>query len=175
MKLFFSAGEPSGDLHGSNLIRALCKQSHNIQIIGFGGPRMASAGAELLFPLTNLASMGIVGLKGIIQHVRLMDDAERCLRSERPDAVVLIVPVRELPDPAWLAVVLEAWFDHEVIAEPQLPCFHPRLPRPQELRPRRRVVADVLLEKQVDRVAQPPEILAQHGTEGDLVRIAVQH
>ncbi|HEV3384666.1 MAG TPA: lipid-A-disaccharide synthase [Gemmata sp.] len=90
MKLFISAGEPSGDLHGANLIRALRKQSPDIEIIGFGGPRIASAGAELLFPLTNLASMGLVGLKGILQHVRLLDDAERCLRAKRPDAVVLI-------------------------------------------------------------------------------------
>lgn len=94
MKLFLSAGEPSGDLHGANLIRALRNQASNTKITGFGGPKMASTGAELLFPLTDLALMGLVGLKGILHHVptlfRLMDDAERCLRSERPDAVVLI-------------------------------------------------------------------------------------
>ncbi len=94
MKLFLSAGEPSGDLHGANLVRALQKQSPDSKIIGFGGPKMASAGAELLYPLTELALMGLVGLRGIIQHVptlfRLMDDAERCLRTERPNAVVLI-------------------------------------------------------------------------------------
>jgi lipid-A-disaccharide synthase len=90
MKLFFSVGEPSGDLHGANLIRALRKQSPDIEIIGFGGPKMASAGADLLYPLTELALMGLVGMRGILQHVRLMDSAERCLRVERPDAVVLI-------------------------------------------------------------------------------------
>src|ERR1700722_3605387 len=94
MKLFLSAGEPSGDLHGANLVRALYKQSPETSIIGFGGPKMASAGVELLYPLTELALMGLVGLRGIIQHVpalfRLMDDAERCLRTERPNAVVLI-------------------------------------------------------------------------------------
>jgi lipid-A-disaccharide synthase len=94
MKLFFSAGEPSGDLHGANLIQAIRNRKPNAQIIGFGGPKMASAGAELLFPLTELALMGLVGVRGIIRHVptlfRLMDDAERCLRRERPDAVVLI-------------------------------------------------------------------------------------
>ena len=43
MNLFFSAGEPSGDLHGSNLIRALKRHDPTIQITGFGGPKMAVA------------------------------------------------------------------------------------------------------------------------------------
>lgn len=94
MRLFFSAGEPSGDLHGANLIRALRARSPDMEIGGFGGPKMASAGADLLFPLTDLALMGLVGFRGILHHVpklfNLMDDAERFLRSRRPDAVVLI-------------------------------------------------------------------------------------
>jgi lipid-A-disaccharide synthase len=94
MKVFLSAGEPSGDLHGANLIQALRAQDSSTQIIGFGGPKMAAAGAELLYPLTELALMGLIGVRGIVQHVptifKLMDDAERCLRRERPDAVVLI-------------------------------------------------------------------------------------
>jgi lipid-A-disaccharide synthase len=91
MKLFFSAGEPSGDLHGANLVRALVRHNPNIQIIGFGGPKMESAGAKLLYPLTELALMG---LRRIIKHLptffQLADAAERCFRAERPDAVVLI-------------------------------------------------------------------------------------
>jgi len=91
MKLFFSAGEPSGDLHGANLIRALHAHNPDAQIIGFGGPNMVSAGAKLLYPLTELALMG---LRRILRHLptffRLADDAERCFRTEKPDAVVLI-------------------------------------------------------------------------------------
>jgi lipid-A-disaccharide synthase len=91
MKLFLSAGEPSGDLHGGNLIRAILSSRPTTEIIGFGGPTMVAAGARLLFPLTELA---VMGLRRIVRHLpaffRLADDAERCLRVERPDAVVLI-------------------------------------------------------------------------------------
>jgi lipid-A-disaccharide synthase len=91
MRVFLSVGEPSGDLHGANLTRALLHRDPATQVIGFGGPRMAAAGAELLFPLTELA---VMGLKKIVRHLptffRLADMAERCFRIEKPDAVVLV-------------------------------------------------------------------------------------
>jgi lipid-A-disaccharide synthase len=91
MNLFFSAGEPSGDLHGANLIRSLRTRIPNTHISGFGGPKMAAAGAELLYPLTELAVMGV---RRVIRHIptffRLAAAAERSFRTSRPDAVVLI-------------------------------------------------------------------------------------
>ena len=44
MNLFLSAGEPSGDLHGANLIRALHARDPDDTIIGFGGPRWRPPG-----------------------------------------------------------------------------------------------------------------------------------
>jgi lipid-A-disaccharide synthase len=91
MKFFVSAGEPSGDLHGANLIAAIRSCQPDTQVLGFGGPMMAAAGAELLYPLTELALMGV---RRVLRHVptffRLADLAERCFRARRPDAVVLI-------------------------------------------------------------------------------------
>jgi lipid-A-disaccharide synthase len=91
MKFFLSAGEPSGDLHGANLIHALRSRQPDTRVLGFGGPKMADAGAELLYPLTELALMG---LRRVLRHVptffRLADLAERSFRAQRPDAVVLI-------------------------------------------------------------------------------------
>jgi lipid A disaccharide synthetase len=55
MRIFFSVGEPSGDLHGANLIRALQAKYPNVQCVGYGGPRMAEAGCDLHFDLTRLA------------------------------------------------------------------------------------------------------------------------
>ena len=72
------------------------------------------------------------------------------------DPVVLIVPIRESSDSAGLAIVLEPGLDDEVIAEAHRQPVYPRLPGPEELRPRCRVVADILFEEEVDRVAQPP-------------------
>lgn len=91
MKFFLSVGEPSGDLHGANLVRTLRAHDPGAEVIGFGGPKMAAAGAELLFPLTELALMRIGGvLKHLPTFFRLADDAERCFRKARPDALVLI-------------------------------------------------------------------------------------
>ena len=44
MHLFISAGEPSGDLHGANLIRQLRQQRPDVECVGYGGPEMAAAG-----------------------------------------------------------------------------------------------------------------------------------
>ena len=57
LTIFFSAGEPSGDLHGANLIHAMQKQQGNFRAIGYGGPKMEAAGCELHANLTALAVM----------------------------------------------------------------------------------------------------------------------
>ena len=57
MKVFFSAGEPSGDIHGANLIRALQKQCPDVRCAGFGGGKMRAAGCDVHFDLTTLAVM----------------------------------------------------------------------------------------------------------------------
>ena len=57
MKIFFSVGEPSGDLHGANLIRELQPAQPDCEFVGYGGPRMAAAGCRLHADLTQLAVM----------------------------------------------------------------------------------------------------------------------
>lgn len=91
MHIFISAGEPSGDLHGANLIRSLRAKRPGIRITGFGGPRMQAAGAALIFDLTSLAVMwfGAV-LARIRTFIGLAKQAEEHFRSDRPDVVVLI-------------------------------------------------------------------------------------
>src|SRR5262245_44856866 len=91
MKLFISAGEPSGDLHGSNLIRSLLSQNPETQITALGGPLMAEAGANVLYPLTSLAVMwfGQV-IRNLPTFFHVGDLAVRHVRTARPDTVVLI-------------------------------------------------------------------------------------
>ncbi len=55
MHFFISAGEPSGDLHGANLIKALQRHDPTVTCVGFGGERMEEAGCRLLYPLMRLA------------------------------------------------------------------------------------------------------------------------
>jgi lipid-A-disaccharide synthase len=91
MRIFFSAGEPSGDLHGGNLIRALRAQCPAIECVGFGGERMEAAGCRLHYPLCSLALMGFVPVfLSLHRFVRLLKQAERYFREHRPDAVILI-------------------------------------------------------------------------------------
>ncbi len=89
--IFFSAGEPSGDLHGANLIRQLRKRHGNIEAVGYGGPQMAEAGCRLHADLTALAVMWLLrALLNLHQFLALLLRADRFFRDHRPDAVVLI-------------------------------------------------------------------------------------
>lgn len=97
MTIFFSVGEPSGDLHGANLIRSLQARhrasgaTEPLRCVGFGGPRMAAEGAELHFELTQLAVMGFLQVFWKLpQFIRLSWRAARYFEEHRPDAVVLI-------------------------------------------------------------------------------------
>ena len=56
--IFISAGEPSGDLHGAGLARALRSRIPNVRLIGLGGDRMAAEGVELLATVDDLAVKG---------------------------------------------------------------------------------------------------------------------
>jgi len=91
MKIFFSAGEPSGDLHGANLIRQLRQRYPGLECVGYGGPQMASAGCELHTDLTRLAVMWLAGaLAHLNEFWALVSRANRYFAHDRPDAVVLI-------------------------------------------------------------------------------------
>src|SRR5262245_4126599 len=91
MHIFISAGEPSGDLHGGNLIRALHHLEPTIRCAGFGGDHMKAAGCQLLYPLCDLAVMGVARvLTSASLFLQLLMRADRFLRQQRPDAVVLI-------------------------------------------------------------------------------------
>lgn len=91
--IFFSVGEPSGDLHASNLIGQLAQlnQGKPLQFRGLGGANMAAAGAHIDFDLTQLAVVGILEvLPKLREFFKIADLAEDILRRTRPKAVVLV-------------------------------------------------------------------------------------
>lgn len=91
MRIFFSVGEPSGDLHGANLIRALKRRHPDWQFVGYGGPRMAREGCDLHADLTQLAVMWVAQvLLHLRTFFRLRAEADQYFRDVRPDVVVLI-------------------------------------------------------------------------------------
>ena len=95
-KIFFSAGEPSGDLHAANLIRSLQKiaqplSSQPVETRGLGGPRMREAGCQIDFELTNLAVVGFAEVvPKLREFFRVADIASDVFAREKPDAVVLV-------------------------------------------------------------------------------------
>ena len=91
MRIFFSAGEPSGDQHAARLIGELLRQTGDVRFEGFGGPEMRAAGCELLFELTDLAVMGFLRVLPLIRKFYgLVQRAEDHFDRTPPDAVVLV-------------------------------------------------------------------------------------
>jgi len=88
MRVFFSVGEPSGDLHGANLVKRL--KENGIQCVGYGGPRMQEAGCQLLEDLTQYAVMFLTALKFIPKLWKLYRSTDQFFAKEKIDAVVLI-------------------------------------------------------------------------------------
>jgi lipid-A-disaccharide synthase len=90
-KIFIVAGDPSGDLHGANLVNALKEISSQIEISGLGGERMESAGVRLLAKLTELAIVGFSeAINNILALRQIYRKTKKFLREEKPDIIVLI-------------------------------------------------------------------------------------
>ena len=91
MKYYIIAGEASGDLHGSNLIKALHQFDNQAVIQAWGGDLMASAGATLRKHYRNLAFMGFIevvkNLSTILKNIRF---CKQDILAFQPDAVIFI-------------------------------------------------------------------------------------
>lgn len=91
MKLYIIAGEASGDLHGSNLLKALKSQQPDVQCRAWGGDMMRDAGAEVVKHYRDLAFMGFVEvLKNLRTILRNMSFCKQDILDYQPDALVLI-------------------------------------------------------------------------------------
>lgn len=91
MKYYIIAGEASGDLHGSNLIRELKNRDPDNQIRGWGGKLMQDAGAEIVKDYRDLAFMGftevIRNLPTILKNIKF---CKSDILRFNPDAIIFI-------------------------------------------------------------------------------------
>jgi len=91
MKYYIIAGEASGDLHGSNLIRELMRLDSSALIRCWGGDKMQEAGGELVKHYRELAFMGftevIMNLRTIFQNLKFCKED---ILQFKPDALILI-------------------------------------------------------------------------------------
>lgn len=90
-RIFLSAGEPSGDLHGARVAEALRRRWPDVELLGLGGDRMAAAGVELLAHVDQLAVMGFVEvLRHLPYFLDLMKRVKRTVAERPPD---LMLPI----------------------------------------------------------------------------------
>ena len=91
LKVYLIAGEPSGDLLGARVMRALKTIDSDIQIFGVGGESMTQAGLQSLFDIKDLAVMGLFEvlphLPKILKHFKeIQADIDRV----QPDIIMTI-------------------------------------------------------------------------------------
>jgi len=90
-KILIVAGEASGDLHGSSLIRELKNINSHLQFFGIGGDRMKKEGMELVYHIDKLSIMGFFEVLKNIGLIReVMKTMVKLAEERKPDLVVLI-------------------------------------------------------------------------------------
>lgn len=91
MRYYIIAGEASGDLHGSNLIRELRKMDPAADIRCWGGDRMQEAGGNLVKHYRDLAFMGFTEvLRNLATIFRNLKFCKKDILEYRPDALILV-------------------------------------------------------------------------------------
>lgn len=91
MKYYIIAGEASGDLHGSNLMKELLKEDHQAEFRFWGGDLMQNVGGTLVKHYKALAFMGFVevlfNLKTILSNISF---CKKDIENYKPDAIIFI-------------------------------------------------------------------------------------
>ncbi len=92
LKIYLIAGEPSGDLLGSRLMRALVKKTDgNVEFYGTGGDTMEAEGLKSLFDISDLAVMGLIevipSIPKVLRHIK---STVADILQIKPDIVITI-------------------------------------------------------------------------------------
>ncbi len=125
--IYLLAGEHSGDVLGARLIAALRLRAPDLEFAGIGGPRMEAEGFHSLFPMQDLALMGLLEVLPNLRRLRRrLNEAAADIAARRPDVVVTIdspdfmlrllraiAPLR-VPRVHYVAPQVWAWREHRV-------------------------------------------------------------
>ena len=90
MRYYIIAGERSGDLHGSNLVKELIKRDTEATFRGFGGEEMQGAGVNLFVHYSNLAFMGFQAVINFSKIAGYITSCKEDILQFNPDVVILI-------------------------------------------------------------------------------------
>ena len=129
MKYYIIAGEASGDLHGSNLMKALHQEDPKANIRFWGGDLMQSAGGTLVKHYRDLAFMGflevVLNLKTIVNNIKI---CKADIENFKPDAIIFIdypgfnmriatwAKKRNIPTHYYISPQIWAWKENRIKA-----------------------------------------------------------
>ncbi|MEQ1914794.1 MAG: lipid-A-disaccharide synthase [Sideroxydans sp.] len=116
------AGEASGDMLGSLLMIAIKAAQPNVRFIGIGGPKMQSAGMQVLFPMEKLAVRGyvevlrhyreIVGIRSQLREQLIAQPPDLFIGVDAPDFnldLELALKQRGIPTVHYVSPSIWAW------------------------------------------------------------------
>ncbi len=129
MKYYIIAGEASGDLHGSNLMKALYEKDPTAEIRFWGGDLMQNVGGTLVKHYRELAFMGfievILNLKTILNNIKI---CKKDIEAFQPDAIIFIdypgfnmriatwAKERNIPTHYYISPQIWAWKENRIKA-----------------------------------------------------------
>jgi len=129
MKYYIIAGEASGDLHGSNLMKAIYKEDPNASIRFWGGDLMQNAGGTLVKHYRDLAFMGflevVLNLKTILNNIKF---CKSDIQAFQPDVIIFIdypgfnmriatwAKERNIPTHYYISPQIWAWKENRIKA-----------------------------------------------------------
>ena len=89
--IFIAAGEPSGDLHGAGLARALRARRPGVRLLGLGGARMEAEGVELL---AHVEELSVMGFAEVFRHLPFfLRLRRRVFEALGAEGVELVIPI----------------------------------------------------------------------------------
>lgn len=129
MKYYIIAGEASGDLHGSNLMKAIYTEDPNATIRFWGGDLMQNAGGTLVKHYRDLAFMGflevVLNLKTILNNIQF---CKSDIQAFQPDVIIFIdypgfnmriatwAKERKIPTHYYISPQIWAWKENRIKA-----------------------------------------------------------
>ncbi len=156
--IYIVAGEASGDVLGARLIAAIQARMPEARFAGIGGARMAERGVESLFPIQELALMGLAEvLPKIARLSRRMKETVADIAARKPDVVVTI------DSPGFTLRLLRR------IAPLRIPRAHYVAPQAWAWREKRVRHYPGLWEKLLCLLPFEPDFFAGHGLAADFV------
>jgi len=155
-RIYIIAGEQSGDVLGARLIRALRAERDGLEFSGIGGPRMEELSFKSLFPMRELAVMGLLEVLPKLRTLRhRLQQTIADIHASKPDVLVTI------DSPGFTLRVLKAC--------PEIKRVHYVAPQVWAWKPKRVHEFPGLWDRLLCLLPFEPDWFAQHGLEGRFV------